>query len=65
MYGQAIAEFRACELCSQHVHVDGALHCADVTVAGAHGTKPVQAARARHGGCGPDAQHLHMAGLAP
>lgn len=55
---------RACQLCDHHVEqADGELHCACPRVAGSGRQIPCEAARRRHGGCGPDATHMQWVAI--
>jgi hypothetical protein len=54
--------FRACELCSHSVACTGRLMCGRAAGQQAGPPEPLEAARAAHGSCGPNARHLDMPG---
>lgn len=61
-YGGSLHAMRACELCiHSEASADPAtgLLCTHAKVAGPASSKPAMAARGLHGGCGPDAVHMH------
>lgn len=65
LYGQyTVHPLRACQLC-EHSAPGGLtaqqqpeLMCTNPRVTGPHTSKPAEAARAMHGGCGPNATHM-------
>jgi hypothetical protein len=53
-----VNSYRACELCKHLTRDDGDLVCRCPAAIAPDRLRPVTVARARHGGCGPDALHM-------
>jgi hypothetical protein len=58
--GWDVTSYRACELCDHLTHDDGDLVCRCPAAIAPDRWRPVTVARARHGGCGPDALHMSV-----